>query len=310
MKALVLAALFAATLARADGAPPLVTVDATATPDDTTIGTPIRYEVTVSAPPGVEVAVAQPAERIDEFEILDFGTEAPAKTADGRVVFRRWWKLVTWSTGNQLLHSPRVQYRAPDGTLADAPGDDVGVTVQSLLARAAETADIRDIKPPEPIPVDWRPYWAIGGATALLVLAAVGLWLLRRRRARPVAVAPALPPHVVARDALQALRARALVQQGAFKEYYSALSDIVRRYLEDGFAVRAPEMTTEEFLVVAARARGLAPLHRRLLAEFLLESDLVKFARHVPSIADSDRAFDAARRFVDETAASTPEEAA
>jgi hypothetical protein len=69
-------------------------------------------------------------------------------------------------------------------------------------------------------------------------------------------------------------------------------------------------MTTEEFLLAAARAGRLAPLHRRLLGDFLVESDLVKFARHVPSIADSERAFDAARRFVDETAVPDPMEAA
>jgi hypothetical protein len=60
-------------------------------------------------------------------------------------------------------------------------------------------------------------------------------------------------------------------------------------------------MTTEEFLVATARDGRLAPAHRRLLGEFLGESDLVKFARHVPTIADSERAFEAARRFVADT---------
>jgi hypothetical protein len=60
-------------------------------------------------------------------------------------------------------------------------------------------------------------------------------------------------------------------------------------------------MTTEEFLLATSRDGRLAAAHRRLLGEFLTESDLVKFARHVPTIADSERAFVAARRFVDET---------
>ena len=52
-------------------------------------------------------------------------------------------------------------------------------------------------------------------------------------------------------------------------------------------------------------ARGGAALqsgHRALLGDFLGESDLVKFARHHPTLADADRAFGAAERFVDETA--------
>ncbi len=39
----------------------------------------------------------------------------------------------------------------------------------------------------------------------------------------------------------------------------------------------------------------------KYLGEFLAESDLVKFARHLPTIADSERAWEAAARFVEET---------
>ena len=76
----------------------------------------------------------------------------------------------------------------------------------------------------------------------------------------------------------------------------------MRRYLEDRFVVRAPEMTTEEFLEATARSAVLQPGQRQLLGDFLAESDLVKFARHVPTLADSDRVLGAAERFVDETA--------
>src|SRR4029077_9600432 len=91
--------------------------------------------------------------------------------------------------------------------------------------------------------------------------------------------------------------------QGLFKEYYSALSGIVRAYVERRFGVRAPEMTTEEFLLTTARGGRLQGAYRALLGEFLGQSDLVKFARHVPTLADSERAWASARRFVEETAA-------
>jgi len=299
MAALVL--LLAAALVRADEPPPLVTVHAEATPDTATIGTRVRYTVTVNAPKGIEIVVAQPAERIGDMDIVDFGTEQPAPTPDGRVVFRRWWSLVAWSPGHHLLASPEVRFRPPGGELTTAPADDVGVTVESLLAKAPAGADLRDVKAPEPIPIDWRPYyWIGGGVLALLLLAAlVYRFFVRPQRAAPAA--PPTPAHVVALAALAALRARQLVEHGAFKDFYSTLSDIVRRYLEDRFHVRAPEMTTEEFLLTTSRDGRLAAPHRRLLGEFLTESDMVKFARHVPTIADSARAFEAARRFVDDT---------
>jgi len=293
--------LLAVAGARADEPPPLVTVHAEATPDSTTVGTRVRYAVTVNAPKGIEIVVAQPAERIGDMDIVDFGTEPPAATPDGRVVFRRWWSLVAWSPGHHLLPSPEVRFRPPGGELATAPGDDVGITIESLLAKAPEGADLRDVKAPEPIPIDWRPfYWIGGGVLALLLLGALAYHLfVRPKRAAPAP--PPTPAHMVALAALDALRARKLVEQGAFKDFYSTLSDIVRRYLEDRFHVRAPEMTTEEFLLTTSRDGRLAAPHRRLLGEFLTESDMVKFARHVPTIADSARAFEAARRFVDDT---------
>jgi hypothetical protein len=265
----------------------------------------VRYEVTVGAPPGVEVVVAQPAERIGDMDIVDFGTEPPVKTPDGRVVFVRWWQLVAWTPGEHHLSSPDVRYRQAGGELATAPGADVDVTVASLLERAKDQADIRDIKPPDAIPVDWRPYYALAAVLAVLAAVAILVHRLRTRPQRAAPVPPPLPPHVIALRALESLRARSLVEHGAFKEFYSSLSDIVRRYLEDRFRLRAPEMTTEEFLLVTSRDGRLAPPHRRLLGEFLTESDLVKFARHLPTTADSQRAFDAARRFVDDTTART-----
>jgi hypothetical protein len=124
---------------------------------------------------------------------------------------------------------------------------------------------------------------------------------LARRRERGAAAPPAPPASETARRALQALEARGLVQAGEIKEYYAELSGIVRRYLEARFGVHAPEMTTEEFLLATARGGALDTRHRALLSGFLRESDLVKFARHRPTMDDARRALEAARRFVDET---------
>ena len=303
--AVAVALLLAAAVARADDAP--VQVHAHAEPDTVTIGTRFRYVVEVVSAPGAEVVVEQPAERLGDFEILDFGVQ-PAAQRDGRTVLTRWYQLVGWEVGHHLVKSPPVHYRVAGGELTEAPGEDVGVTVESVLAKTPDATDIRDIKPPEPVPVDWRPYWVLGGALALLAAIAALVWRIRSRPARAAGALPPRPPHELAAEALAELRRRNLVARGAFKEYYSTLSGIVRTYLEQRFRLRAPEMTTEEFLLTTAREGRLDPGHRRLLGDFLVESDLVKFARHLPTIADSERAWSAAQRFVDETAPLTAPE--
>lgn len=309
MIALLLAtALAAAAPAIAAEAPPVV-VTARAVPDTATIGGHVRYEVEVSAAPGVEVVLGQPAERLGPFEVVDFGEE-PAAVRDGRRVVTRWFTLVGFDVGNHLVESPPVAYRTAGSDLVRVEPVETRISIDGLVGDALEQAKLRDIAPPMPIPVDWRGPLLVGGGVLLVVaLGAAGWWLVRRRRARAPGPPP-VAPHVRAMAALAALEAERLPERGEVKAYYAALSDVVRHYLEDRFGVRAPEMTTEEFLVAAARGAALSATHRGLLADFLRECDLVKFARHRPGADAAARAMDAARRFVAETRPAPAEEAA
>src|SRR5207302_7789553 len=64
--------------------------------------------------------------------------------------------------------------------------------------------------------------------------------------------------------------------------WFVELSSIVRAYLEHRYVIRAPELTTEEFLQEAARASSLTGEHRALLTQFLERCDRVKFAGSRP----------------------------
>ncbi len=151
--------------------------------------------------------------------------------------------------------------------------------------------DIRDIKGLVPVPHNGWWLWALLAVVALIALA---LWL-RSRRKPVAATVPVMPrsPYDIALAALQQLRQ----DNPPAEEFYTRLSDIVRRYVEGQFGLHAPERTTEEFLAEAS----LPPASMELLGAFLKESDLVKFARLRPGKEDRERAFDAAEKFVRET---------
>jgi len=157
--------------------------------------------------------------------------------------------------------------------------------------------DIHDIKGLVPVPHDWWWLWLV----LFLAAAAAFWWWKRRRPAITTAAAPLLSPHENAVRALRQLRE----ENPPVEEFYTRLSAIVRRYLEGQLGLRAPEQTTEEFLYEASRDHAFSPDHRELLAAFLNESDLVKFARFRPGEADKQRAFGAAEKFVTETGAGT-----
>jgi hypothetical protein len=302
---LLLALLLTVATAFADAPSPVV-VAVRVEPQTVSIGSRFRYTVEVTSDAGAEVFVAQPAERLGDFDIVDFGID-PAVAREGKTVLSRWYTLVGYSPGEHMVKAPPVHYRVAGSEMLEAPSAEIRVSVESVLEKAGSPTDIRDIKPPEAVPVDRRPYYLLGGGLVLALLLVAGLYWFFNRDKRAQVAAPPRPPHDLAVEELERLRRRGLVAEGAFKEYYSALSGIVRTYVEQRFHIRAPEMTTEEFLLIAARSGKLLGQHRSLLGDFLVESDLVKFARHMPTIADCERAWTAARRFIDESAAQ-PEE--
>jgi len=158
---------------------------------------------------------------------------------------------------------------------------------------------LRDIKGLVPLPQHW-------GWMALLLAVAAGVaaaaWYLWRRREMEAAPAgPPPTPYEIAIRELQQLVDDQLMERGELDAFYTRLSDIVRHYLEGRFRLRAPERTTEEFLYEVSRDNTLVQEHKDLLGRFLQESDLVKFARFRPGLEDMKRAFEAARKFVEDT---------
>lgn len=97
------------------------------------------------------------------------------------------------------------------------------------------------------------------------------------------------------------LESAGLPDESALDRWYVELSDIVRRYIEERFQLRAPELTTEEFLAAAESSVDLGG-SQSLLKAFLERCDAVKFARYSPDSAESRDAITSARRFLEETA--------
>src|SRR5262249_30615438 len=86
------------------------------------------------------------------------------------------------------------------------------------------------------------------------------------------------------------------------EQFYTRLSDVLRRYLELRYHLPAPEQTTLEFLEQMQRAPQLQPEQQVLLRDFLERCDLVEFARARPSPEECRTDVERARAFVEQTA--------
>jgi len=282
-----------------------VHVTARTVPDSLTVGDRATLEVRVEAPAGLQVRFPKLVGPDDDVVIGPLQVEEPNATtarAAGNKIWIARYPLAVFRTGAVVL-PPVPVGTGRDSIATVAQTDSVRFEVQSVLDDSLAAADIRDLKPQAAFPRLVWPWIAAG--LAVLALAALVVWWIRRRRRPRAAVVPIArlrPAHEVALEALRVLEAQQLPLDGKFKEHHVRLSDILRRYLEDGFGIAALEETTDEILGELDRHgfdRGTIAAVRALCEE----SDLVKFAKHEPSVVECVQALNRVRDFVQGTSA-------
>ena len=161
---------------------------------------------------------------------------------------------------------------------------------------ASAAQDIRDIKPPVPIPNVWEwVWWALGTLVVLTIL--YFAWRYWQNRRSQIPVEPPVPAHIRAKQKLE--EALALIAQP--KPFCILVSDTIRSYLEEQFDFHAPERTTEEFLRELSTTDLLAPEQKESLGKFLESCDLVKFAKYEPGEPELRELHGSAVRLVEET---------
>ncbi len=178
------------------------------------------------------------------------------------------------------------------------------VVVASTLADSASAP--RPLKPYEEHPLRFADIarefwpWVVGG---LVLAALIFYWLRYRSRPKAGEVAPApppLPPAELAIRELIALRDKKYPERGMLKEQYSEFSEVLRRYVEGRWEFPALEMTTYELAAELKRDDLPTSLKDELLP-VLRESDLVKFAKQIPTLASANAIVDLGFKIVEQT---------
>ena len=152
--------------------------------------------------------------------------------------------------------------------------------------------------------------WHIYMMTVILgALAVILLWLFFRRKKTDIAEesSPLSAQEIALRRLAELLESRK--HESDIKGFFVELSDIVRWYVERLTGIRAPELTTEEFLNKIARPanRSWGGMEQQpvrftgsleTLVPFLESADIVKFAKHVPTYDEMMLAFRRAEDFL------------
>jgi hypothetical protein len=230
-------------------------------------------------------------------------TTGPLSLTSQTQQWQREYSLAGTASGSLMVPSLTVQIQEGDTTQPLAT-DPLSITVTSLVPADADLSAVKDIAPPVPLVRRGVPPWVWTVACSLVGvgLLAGGWWWYRRRQHAVAVPLVQRPAHMLALAALERLQRQDLIGQERIEEFYIRVSTILRRYVELRFGLRAPEQTTEEFLVSTLATGGLIAAHRDLLEAFLQHCDLVKFARHRPTPGAMEETFESAKTFVEHTA--------
>ena len=267
------------------------------------IGDKIKYTIIIEKTKDIEIEPLVFGENLGNFAIKDFGSRR--SIFFNKEKLSRWYILDTYVTGKTIIPKAAIKYkRKKDKDWSQLETAAISVEVKSLLDQTGPNTMMRDIKGPVGLPLAINKYLVLAILFSLVILGALTGYFLKRNKEEKAM--PKKPAHEIAYEQLEALRAKNYIALNKIKEYYTEVSDIIRHYLENRFKLRAPEMTTEEFLILARDSAELINQHKNLLREFLLCCDLVKFAKYAPSLEEVNSIFDSAKHFIDQTKENEP----
>lgn len=285
-----------AVLLGASGAP--VDVHVSLAPPEIPFHKQATLAITVEAPADLEVQPPDVESRLGDIETSGPPAYQAENLPDGRRRTVTRYVVEALKPGDYAIGPLEVTW--PEGGSVSAPA----VTLRVRDLTPEEEADVARFEPivlPSRPGAGFREVWPyLGSAVAAVGLAALGVFLLLRRRVSEPDAPLALPWDTAAAE-LRGLRAKGYIEAGDFEPYYVELTSILRRYIEARFHVHAPEQTTPEFLSVASQDGVLSADHQALLGSILRHGDLVKFARYTPTSSEMQATFDDVSRFVAET---------
>ena len=207
-----------------------------------------------------------------------------------------------------LIYIPGFELKAGEETYLTNP---ISIKIVDMPVDTTQQA-ITDIKNVYQPPIDWMFYLTIVGSILLallllaLVIYLVNKYLKSRKNKDTEPESEPIDPrkaHEIAYEELEVLRQKQLWQSQQFKAYYTELTEILRRYISNRYAIDAMEQTSDDIISEFRRNKELKEKKEeiKLLSDVLQVADLVKFAKWQPLPDECERSFHQVTQFIDNT---------
>lgn len=206
------------------------------------------------------------------------------------------------SFDGSLYHLPPFKVKVNGKELSSA---DLALKV---LEVEVDTTQLDKMFPPKDVqdnPFLWSD-WCLSFwlSVLMLLLMALAYWLyLRLRDNKPIIahikIVKRLLPHQKAMREIEQIKADKMVASENQKEYYTKLTDTLRRYIEERYGFSAMEMTSSEIIERLMTADDKQSLDE--LRQLFMTADLVKFAKYSTLINENDANLVNAIDFINQT---------
>ena len=263
-------------------------------PIEMMIGEQAQVTVTVQAPEGakVEMPTFQPRQQI----VAGVEVIATQRTDDRTLL------LTLTSFDGNLYYLPPFKVKVNDKT----------VESKSLALKVVEvevdTTKLDKFFGPKDVqdnPFQWSD-WSLSFWLSILTLILWGVayyLYLRLRDNKPIIarikIVKRLLPHQKAMKEIEQIKADKMVASEDQKEYYTKLTDTLRKYIEERYGFSAMEMTSSEIIARLTSSGDQQSLDE--LRRLFMTADLVKFAKYSTMINENDANLVNAIDFINQT---------
>ena len=263
----------------------IVAVDSTAVK----IGEQIDYILKVKADSTAQVVFPEKP-LFAPFELLEASPVDTLKT-QSHYLYTKKYALIQFDSGDYFIPQQQVLINGFSKIADLVPLRVNTVVVDTIQQKLYDIKPLREVEKNYEILIA-QILWSLVLVLALFGIFYTYLFQKRRKELRE----KELPPFDRAIEELKALENERLSAQKEYKKYYSRLTDVVRRYLEEEAKIDALESTSEELLIKLELRKNAGTLDLdsktlRSLRAVLQNADLVKFAKSMPEyrIASEDR---------------------
>lgn len=234
-------------------------------------------------------------------EVLDISKPDTVKIENDRQIIKQNVLITSFDSALYLL-PPFLVIDGADTIRSQR----VALKVSSVPVDVDHPEEFFDIKTAWKPPFVFADYYPIiFGIIGAILLILLGIYIYKRLKKKQSLIPLVkeklkLSPYAQAIKELDEIRQQKLWQQGRNKEYYTSLTDVIRKYIENRFEIGAMEMTSDQILHLIQMENDAESVHSNL-SQILELSDFVKFAKLHPLPDENELSLMNAYLFVNQT---------